>query len=109
MPARDVAIYERVKKLRNELAHALTGMLLRELPAELAERFAEMVALLNKFERWWIISVDISVNPAFDGKEVDAENDPRPSHGIAALTGHRVRVGRRIEKILRRIHQANWR
>src|SRR5260370_10425618 len=29
----------RVKRLRNELAHALTGMLLQELPAELTERF----------------------------------------------------------------------
>src|SRR6266851_10528783 len=34
----DVAVFEGVKDLRNKLAHELTGMLLRELPAELAER-----------------------------------------------------------------------
>lgn len=52
----DVAIYERFKKLRNELAHALTGMLLRELPTDLVERFNEMVSLLEKIERWWIVT-----------------------------------------------------
>jgi hypothetical protein len=82
----DIATYERVKNLRNELAHALTGMLLRELPAELAERFAEMVSLLNKIECWWIINVDMSVNPEFDGKEADAENViPGPVMGLQLL------------------------
>jgi len=82
----DVATYERVKNLRNELAHALTGMLLRELPAELAERFNEMVSLLEKIERWWIVNVEISTNPEFDGKEVDAENAiPGPVMGLQLL------------------------
>ena len=67
----DVAAFERVKRLRNELAHALTGMLLQELPAELTERFDEMVSLLDKIERWWMVNVEIAVDPDLHDEEID--------------------------------------
>ncbi len=38
-----------------------------ELPAELPVRFAEMIALLTKIEKWWIINVDIATDPQFEG------------------------------------------
>jgi hypothetical protein len=82
----DVAAFERVKNLRNELAHALAGMLLRELPAELAERFDEMVSLLDKIERWWIVNVEIAIVPELRDKEIDETQVlPGPIMGLRLL------------------------
>ncbi len=69
----DIAVFERVKKLRNHLAHALSRMLAEGLPSDLTIRFHEMVSLLDKIERWWLVNVEIPTNPEYDGQEVDAE------------------------------------
>jgi len=37
------------------------------------ERFHELVALLKKIEVWWVVNMEIPVNPDFDGKEIDRE------------------------------------
>ena len=58
----DIAAFERVKKLRNELAHTLTATFFHGLRAEIAERLGEMVSLLDKIERWWIVNVEIATN-----------------------------------------------
>jgi hypothetical protein len=42
-------------------------------PPHLPERFAEMIALVDKIERWWIVNVEIATNPDFDGKEIDED------------------------------------
>lgn len=82
----DVATFERVKKLRNELAHALSGMLLRDLPPELAERFGEMVSLLDRIERWWIVNAEIAVDPDLRHKEIDeTQVIPGPIMGLRLL------------------------
>jgi hypothetical protein len=82
----DLATFERVKKLRNDLAHALTGMLLRELPPELAERFSEMVSLLDKIETWWVVNVDIAVDPDLHDLEIDEiKVIPGPIMGLRLL------------------------
>jgi len=68
----DVETFERVKGCRNNLAHKLLSVLGSEgLPAEFAQCFTDMVALLRKIEVWWISNVEIPTNPDFDGAEVD--------------------------------------
>jgi hypothetical protein len=82
----DVAAFERVKKLRNELAHALTGVLFRGLSADFAERLNEMVSLVDKIERWWIVNVEIPINPDLSGEEIDeAKVIPGPVMGLRLL------------------------
>lgn len=82
----DLAVFEKVKQLRNDLAHELTQMLRTGLPAALPERFGEMVSLLDKIERWWLVNVEIPTNPDFDGKEVDAQDViPGPLMGLRLL------------------------
>jgi hypothetical protein len=82
----DVAAFERVKKLRNELAHALTGILFQGLPADLATRLGEMISLLDKIERWWIVNVEIPINPDLNGEEIDeAKVIPSPIMGLRLL------------------------
>lgn len=49
----DMDTFERVRGLRNKLAHSITEMLIEELSSDLPARFQEMIALLDKIERWW--------------------------------------------------------
>jgi len=67
----DIAIFERVKKCRNDIAHEIPRMLIDGLPPDLAARFFEMFGLLDKIGRWWIVNVDIATDPQFDGEQVD--------------------------------------
>lgn len=34
-------------------------------------RFADVVSLLRKIETWWIVNVEIPINPDYDGQEID--------------------------------------
>jgi hypothetical protein len=67
----DMAAFNNVKRLRNELAHEITNLLAKELPADLPARFSDMVNLIDKVEKWWIVNVEIPTNPDFDGKEIE--------------------------------------
>ena len=78
----DAEIFEKVKQCRNDLSHRLAKMLTGGLPDDLPTRFAEMVALLDKIERWWIVNVEIATDPQFDDKEVD-ESGILPGRVIA--------------------------
>lgn len=69
----DLAAFEKLKKLRNDLAHELPHMLRKGVPSDLLERFHEMVSLLDKIERWWIVNVEIPTNPDFIDKKVSPE------------------------------------
>ena len=82
----DLAAFERVKELRNNLAHALASMLYEGLPADFATRLNEMVFLLDKVERWWIINVEIPTNPALKDKQIhEAQVIPGPIMGLRML------------------------
>lgn len=67
--------YEKVKDLRNLLAHDLTKMLGQGLPFDFSERFNELVELLDKVEKWWIINMEIPLNPNLIGKERELDFD----------------------------------
>jgi hypothetical protein len=82
----DLAVYEQVKKRRNEIAHEIPRMLMNGLPPDLPTRFSEMVSLLDKIERWWIVNVEIVTDPQFDGKQVDEEGIiPGPIMGLRLM------------------------
>jgi len=67
----DVVSFDRVKKLRNTLAHELPNKLITGLPAELAERFSELLELLDKIERLRSVNAEVPTDPQFDGQEID--------------------------------------
>jgi hypothetical protein len=75
----DIQKFNKIKECRNLLAHEIARMLMEGLPLEFTERFNDMVALLDKIEKWWIINVEIPTNSGFDGKhdEID-ENGISP-------------------------------
>lgn len=71
----DIAVFTHAKEYRNMLAHELTRMLMNGLPDDFSERFGEMVALLDKIEKWWIINVELPTNPDFAGKEDEIDEE----------------------------------
>jgi len=82
----DIVVFERVKKCRNDFAHAIAGMLMNGLPSDLPARFSEMVSLLDKIERWWIVNVEIATDPQFDGQEIDEQGIiPGPVIGLRLM------------------------
>jgi hypothetical protein len=68
----DMASFEQVKKCRNMIAHEMIRMAAEGLPSEWSDRFKDMVTLLDKIEKWWIINFEIPINSDFDGQEIDA-------------------------------------
>ena len=70
----DIAVFGNVKRARNELAHEIMNLLAKELPSDLHTRFAEMVSLIEKVEKWWIINVEIPATPDFDGHDIDEKD-----------------------------------
>lgn len=106
----DVAAFERVKKLRNELAHGLTGALFQGLPDDFAERLSEMVSLLDKIERWWIVNVEIPINPDLKDEEIDeTQVIPGPIMGLRLLLdiarGSEEESKKHLEEFIKRTHQ----
>ncbi len=69
----DIQIFENIKNTRNSLAHELHRVVLEGMEFKHIERFEELVVLLKKIEVWWVVNVEIPVNPDFDGQEIDEE------------------------------------
>lgn len=67
----DIAKFDIVKNTRNKMAHEINHLIMQGLPSDLQERFNDMVGLLLKIERWWIINVEIPTNPDISDKEID--------------------------------------
>lgn len=67
----DIAAFERVKRCRNDVAHRLNKLLSEGLPPDLPARFSEIVALIDKIERWWIVNVEIPIDEDLDRQEID--------------------------------------
>lgn len=69
----DLQAFERIRKTRNLLAHELPSMVMGGKDFQHVERFQELVALLRKIEIWWVVNMEIPINPDFDGNEIDEE------------------------------------
>ncbi len=69
----DRQVFERIRTTRNLLAHELPSMVMGGKDFHHIERFQELVGLLKKIEVWWVVNMEIPVNPDFDGKEIDEE------------------------------------
>lgn len=67
----DIEKFNEAKQVRNFLAHGITKMLMEGLPSDFVERLTDMVNLVDKIERWWIVNVDIPTDPYLAGKEID--------------------------------------
>lgn len=69
----DIATFESIKKLRNEFAHEITQIINDGPASDWPLRFNDMISLLGKIEKWWIINIEIPTNPDFDGQDINEE------------------------------------
>ena len=67
----DIESFERLKKIRNELAHELPNIVLGEKELSLKAHLEEALNLLIKIEVWWVVNFELAINPEFDDKEID--------------------------------------
>lgn len=67
----DLQTFERIKATRNSLAHKLPSLVMGDADFKHIERFQKILNLLRKIEVWWVINVEIAINPNFDGQEID--------------------------------------
>lgn len=67
----DLLIFEKLKITRNQLAHQLFAVVTGQVESAHQAQFSALVALLRKIGIWWIVNVEISTNPDFDGQEID--------------------------------------
>ena len=70
----DIRELERLKQLRDELAHKpqeyISGS--RELPVN--DRFVSLVTLFRKIEVWWVMNVEIATDPDAVHEDIKEEN-----------------------------------
>jgi len=69
----DYASFDSIRQTRNKIAHQIAQMLSGGLPEDYLIQFHNMVSLLAKIEKWWIVNVEIPTNPDFDNAEIDEE------------------------------------
>lgn len=67
----DLITFEKLKFTRNQLAHQLFAVVSGQVDSAHQAQFAALVALLRKIGVWWVVNVEISTNPDFDGQEID--------------------------------------
>ena len=67
----DLEVFERLKTVRNKVAHELPSIVLGGAEFQLTTHFEEALTLLRKIEVWWVVNVEIATNPDYDGTEVD--------------------------------------
>jgi hypothetical protein len=69
----DIDLFNRIKECRNELAHEITNFISVGPKINPIPLFNQMVDLLQKIEKWWIVNVEIPSNPDFDGEDIDED------------------------------------
>lgn len=72
---KDIDIYDELRQYRNKLSHELINLLFEGLPKELPHKYAQLIALRIRIEKWWIINIDIPTNPDYDSSPEIEEED----------------------------------
>lgn len=71
--AKDLETFEKLKGIRNQLAHQLFESVTGQIESEHEAQFSVLVELLRKIEVWWVVNVEIPTNPDFDGQDINEE------------------------------------
>lgn len=70
---KDLELVDRIREHRNRLAHQLpTYIATADVDVD-TELLAELCGLVAKIDRWWFREVEMTINPDWDGKEINAE------------------------------------
>ncbi len=68
----DIKIFDEIKKCRNTLAHDFSRLTTGTgLPQDFGNNFQNIVSLVRKIEVWWIMNIELAINPDYAGEEID--------------------------------------
>ena len=73
----DILKFKKITIFRNKLAHEMLGFLTNTQEEDLIELFHEMINLITKIEKWWIINVEIPTDSNYDNQNIN-ENEIIP-------------------------------
>lgn len=78
----DREAFWKTKAARNDVAHELAQIVGGSKPEAFDQLFSDMLALMAKIQRWWVINFDIATDPDWDGVEIDPEE---VTHGTTMI------------------------
>lgn len=82
----DLTQFEKVKAWRNRLAHEMSSHVAGSLDLGYLELLPVLAALLKKIETWWIVNVEIPINPDMADAEIDESGIvPGPSISLQLM------------------------
>jgi len=82
----DLIEFEKVKACRNRLAHEMSSHVVGSLDLGYLEQLPVLAALLKKIETWWIVNVEVPINPDMGGVEIDESGIvPGPSISLQLM------------------------
>lgn len=95
---RDLEAYDRIRRCRNTLAHELLELVSTGgLPADLGDRFDEIIALIRKIDVWWLVNFELDTDPVWADKQID-EDTILPGRQIALHLLYDVALGTEEER-----------
>lgn len=82
----DLVKFDAIKACRNQLAHEMSGHLVGSLDVAYLDQLPVLAALLRKIETWWIVKVEIPINPDMRDAEIDESGIvPGPSISLQLM------------------------
>ena len=69
----DIEIFDGIRKHRNEVTHELLSYVSNAKRNFEVERFQELIALLSKIEKWWLVNFEMAINPEMVPEDVDPD------------------------------------
>src|SRR5579862_7716915 len=67
----DIEKFDKIRSCRNEIAHEIKDLVFQEWKTDPIPLFNEIIYLVHKIEKWWILEYEIPINQDFDGQEID--------------------------------------
>ncbi|MDP2173250.1 MAG: hypothetical protein Q8J62_05705 [Candidatus Cloacimonadaceae bacterium] len=69
----DVKAFNRITECRNTITHRLLSSYVESLNEDLGHIFNDIVNLIYKVEKWWIINFELEIQQIEDADEIDYE------------------------------------
>lgn len=73
----DIEEFGNIKNTRNEIVHKMSSFISKSYTIDLLPLFSRIINLLYKIDKWWILNIEIPINPDFDNQNID-ENEIIP-------------------------------
>ena len=69
---KDIETFNKVKECRNELAHEIHNIFINKgSPTDFTDNFKNLFYLFRKIEIWWVVNIELPINPDYKGKDIE--------------------------------------